>query len=127
MKKLPKFGFNLYKNGVYQFVVQQSNELLAIRDMANYIKANELDPDEFSYLQFNNENNTVYKRKMFREFLGHIVTVAVIDHSMNALFIYEVDSVWPPEEVNAYLASQGRNISNCSWGPFDGEIIDLRG
>lgn len=127
MKKLPKFGFNLYRNGVYQFIVQQADETQAIKEIAQYIKANNLDPDEFSYLQFNVENETVYKRKMFREITGYLVPIAVIDQSMNALFIYEIDSDWNSEQVEKFITSQGRHLSNCSWGIFDGEIIDDRG
>jgi len=58
---------------------------------------------------------------------GYIVTIAVIDQSINALFIYDIDSDWNNEETEEFLISQGRHLSNCSWGLFDGEITDLRG
>lgn len=51
--------------------------------------------------------------------------IAVIDHSMNGLFIYNVNEKLTSEEIECFLRQQGRNISDCSWGEFDGEIIDL--
>jgi len=51
--------------------------------------------------------------------------IAVIDHSVNGLFIYSVDENFNEEKIEEFLTEQGRHISNCSWGEFDGEIIDL--
>ena len=61
------------------------------------------------------------------DYRGYIVPLAVIDQSVNALFIYDIDSDWNNDETEAFLVSQGRHLSNCSWGVFDGEITDLRG
>lgn len=57
---------------------------------------------------------------------GHIVPIAVIDQSINGLFLYDIDSDWNDEEIENFITSQGRHLSNCSWGIFDGKIVDLR-
>lgn len=58
--------------------------------------------------------------------LGYIVPLAVIDFSVKGLFIYDVDSNWSNETVEEFLVEQGRKISNCHYGVFDGDIVDLR-
>lgn len=58
--------------------------------------------------------------------MGYLIDVAVIDSSVTGLFLYHVDSDWNDEAIEEFLHSQGRHLSNCSWGVYDGEIIDLR-
>ena len=57
---------------------------------------------------------------------GYLVPIAVIDLSIKGLFIYDIDSNWDDETIEEFLIEQGRHLSNCSWGVFDGEIVDLR-
>lgn len=52
--------------------------------------------------------------------------IAVLDHSINALFIYDVPKEFDVEQMEEFLHEQGRHLSNCSWGEFDGTITDLR-
>lgn len=54
------------------------------------------------------------------------VTIAVIDQSINGLFLYEVDEGMDSEQIEDYLHSEGRKISNCCWGQIDGTVEDLR-
>jgi hypothetical protein len=58
--------------------------------------------------------------------MGYLIPVACIDQSVNGLFLYDVDCDWSAERIEEFLIEQGRHISNCSWGIFDGEITDLR-
>lgn len=51
--------------------------------------------------------------------------IAVIDQSVNGLFIYTVPEDFDNEQIEDFLDIQGRHLSNCSWGEFDGEIVDL--
>lgn len=55
-----------------------------------------------------------------------MIAIAVIDQSMNGLFLYDVPEDYTSEEINNYIESQGRQLSLCTWGVFDGEIVDLR-
>ena len=55
-----------------------------------------------------------------------MIAIAVIDQSMNALFIYQVPEHYTSFEIENYVESQGRQLSLCTWGVFDGEIVDLR-
>ena len=59
--------------------------------------------------------------------MSYLVPMAVIDQSINGLFFYDIESDWNDERIEEYLREQGRHPSNCSWGVFDGEIVDLRG
>ena len=52
--------------------------------------------------------------------------IAVIDLSVVGLFIYDVNPLFGSEEIEDFIHSQGHHLSNCSWGAFDGEIVDLR-
>lgn len=53
-------------------------------------------------------------------------TIAVIDHSINGLFIYNVDKDFDSNSIEVVLHEQGHRLSNCIWGEFDGQINDLR-
>ena len=55
-----------------------------------------------------------------------MIAIAVIDQSINGLFLYQVPEHYTSEEINNYIESQGRQLSLCTWGVFDGEIVDLR-
>ncbi len=55
-----------------------------------------------------------------------MIAIAVIDQSINGLFLYDVPEDYTSEEINNYIESQGRQLSLCTWGVFDGEIVDLR-
>jgi hypothetical protein len=57
---------------------------------------------------------------------SYIVPIAVIDQSVNGLFLYDIDSNWDSEKIEEFINSQGHHLSNCSWGVFDGQTIDLR-
>lgn len=52
--------------------------------------------------------------------------IAVIDQSVSGLFLYTVEEHWDSVETEEFIHSQGHHISNCSWGVFDGQIVDLR-
>lgn len=53
--------------------------------------------------------------------------VAVIDSSVNGLFIYSipVEMQEDSEDFEYFLHQNGRKAENCTWGGFDGEINDL--
>lgn len=51
--------------------------------------------------------------------------IAVIDHSVNSLFIYDVPEEFDSEQIEEFL-EENHHLSNCSWGEFDGIINDLR-
>lgn len=53
-------------------------------------------------------------------------SIAVIDLSIPALFLYDVPEDYDNEQIEEFLYKQGRHLSNCSWGEFKGNIIDLR-
>ncbi len=55
-----------------------------------------------------------------------MIEIAVIDQSINGLFLYKVPEHYDSSQINEYIESQGRQLSLCTWGVFDGEIIDLR-
>tara|TARA_R110000787_G_scaffold71266_6_gene158708 strand:- start:85 stop:270 length:186 start_codon:yes stop_codon:yes gene_type:complete len=52
--------------------------------------------------------------------------IAVIDLSTNGLFLYSVPKEFGAEAVEEFIIGQGHHLSNCSWGEFDGDIVDLR-
>ena len=52
--------------------------------------------------------------------------IAVIDLSCRGLFIYDVPKDFDIEQIEEFLHEKGGHLSNCSWGEFDGEIVDLR-
>lgn len=52
--------------------------------------------------------------------------IAVIDHSTNSLFIYDINEKFTTEQIEKFLDKKHHHLSNCSWGEFDGEIIDNR-
>lgn len=52
--------------------------------------------------------------------------LAVIDQSVNGLFIYDIEPGLCNEEIEEVIASNGHHLSNCSWGEFDGKIEDQR-
>lgn len=49
--------------------------------------------------------------------------IAVIDSSTLGLFIYDVNKNFDSEQIEEFISEQRHNLSNCSWGEFDGEII----
>lgn len=51
--------------------------------------------------------------------------IAVIDSSVNGLFIYDIPKDFNTESIEEFMHQQGRHLSNCNWGEFDGEIIEL--
>ena len=53
-------------------------------------------------------------------------TIACIDQSVNGLFIYAVPTHFDNDDIEGFLTAEGRHLSNCSWGEFDGDIVDLR-
>ena len=52
--------------------------------------------------------------------------IAVIDLSNTSLHIYDINPKWDNERIENFLEQQGHHLSNCSWGEFDGIIIDHR-
>jgi len=52
--------------------------------------------------------------------------IAVIDLSTCGLFIYNVPKEYDSEATEEFITSQGHHLINCSWGAFDGDIVDLR-
>lgn len=52
--------------------------------------------------------------------------IAVIDSSTTGLFLYSVPKEFDSEEIEIFINNKGHHLSNCSWGEFDGEIVDLR-
>lgn len=52
--------------------------------------------------------------------------IAVIDLSYPSLFLYTINKNWDNDKIEKFIYLQGHKLSNCSWGVFDGEILDLR-
>lgn len=52
--------------------------------------------------------------------------IAVIDLAVKGLFLYRVDESLTSEEIEIEINKKGHHLSNCSWGEYDGEIVDLR-
>jgi len=52
--------------------------------------------------------------------------IAVIDLAISGLYIYNVPKDFDSEQTEDFIHSQGHHLSNCSWGEFNGEIVDLR-
>ena len=53
-------------------------------------------------------------------------SIAVIDQSMNAVFLYSVPDTHHTDEIEEFIEKQGRDLSFCTWGEFDGYLVDLR-
>jgi len=53
-------------------------------------------------------------------------SIAVIDHTLHALFIYDLPENWNPAKIETLLNENGHRLMNCSWGAFDGKIEDQR-
>ena len=52
--------------------------------------------------------------------------IAIIDLSFGTLTILEVPTNLDSEQTEELLREKGFDLSNCSWGAFDGEIRDER-
>ena len=52
--------------------------------------------------------------------------LAVIDQSVNGLFIYDIEEGLSNDEIETFIHSKGHHLSNCEWGEFDGQIEDQR-
>ena len=53
--------------------------------------------------------------------------IAIIDLSTFTLNVIDVPDYYESEEIEEELTNRGFDLSNCSWGAFDGVINDLRG
>ena len=63
MRKRNHYGFNLYKNGEFQFVVDGDNEETAVNDMKHYVKSNHRDIAEYTYREFANHSTEGFELK----------------------------------------------------------------
>lgn len=52
--------------------------------------------------------------------------IAVIDLSNSTLSVHDVDSSLDSEGIEDALRELGYHLSNCSWGAFDGVVLDYR-
>jgi len=55
-----------------------------------------------------------------------LINIAVIDLSVNGLYLYNVPKEFDSEQIEEFITSQGHRMSNCSWGEYNGGIVDLR-
>lgn len=55
-----------------------------------------------------------------------VINIAVIDLSVSGLYLYNVPREFDSEQVEEFITSQGHHMSNCSWGEYNGGIVDLR-
>jgi hypothetical protein len=52
--------------------------------------------------------------------------IVVIDQSTKDVFLYSVPDTHHTDEIEEFIEKQGRNLSFCIWGEFDGGLFDLR-
>ncbi len=77
MRKLPHYGFNLYKNGKFWFVVQGNNEADAVEHMLGYVNANKDclpklnngNEADFTFREFANHSTDGFKLKELKNYL----------------------------------------------------------
>lgn len=72
MRKLNHYGFNLYKNGKFWFVVDSDNEKDAIKQMLDYIAVNKelknFDVNDFTFREFKNHSTDGFELKQLSNF-----------------------------------------------------------
>ena len=65
-KELNANGWNFYKSGEFQFIMQGETEEDVRKEIAYHIQANNLDPDEhYTFQRFENHSNEGFEIKEF--------------------------------------------------------------
>ena len=65
-KKLLHYGFNLYKNSVFQFLIQTDDESVALEQINHYLRVNKFDPKLYTYREFRNCSTKGFELKFIK-------------------------------------------------------------